>query len=139
LPQAYCDAIKETYVSGQFIGMTANLRPGVKVYAPFAGTLKYAGTIPLNNAATGVWTIENNPSGSLDVNTTAAVFLVNLTKKLDEGKMISVKKGELLGRAVGPSASSDGYNFLADFKRYNPAVGYSLTDATLLRQFFPEK
>ncbi|MCL4406422.1 MAG: hypothetical protein M1586_00385 [Patescibacteria group bacterium] len=139
LPQAYCDAAKETYVSGQFIGITANLRPGVKVYAPFDGTLKYSGKTSMNGVETGIWTIENNPSGSLDVQSTAAVFLANLTRKLDQGKTVSVKKGELLGRSIGSIAAVDSYNFLADFKRYNPMVGYSLTDADLLRQFFPAK
>jgi hypothetical protein len=129
LPEMFCGSAKETYVSGQFIGITANLRPGLKIYAPFDGVLKYSGKTTINGQETGIWIVENSPSGSFDVETTAAVFLTNLTRKLDQGKTVNVKKGEFLGRSTGPLAFGDGYNFLADFKRYNPEIGYSLTDA----------
>ncbi|HOF50418.1 MAG TPA: hypothetical protein PLH22_01935 [Candidatus Colwellbacteria bacterium] len=137
LPQAYCDIVEENYADSQFIGMTANIPAFTKVYAPFDGTLKYSGTTIMNGTRVGVWSVENNPSGSLNEQSTAAVFLANLTRILGEGNSVNVRKGDFIGRTTKALAAESGYNFLVDFKRYNAGIGYSLTDADLTRQFFP--
>jgi hypothetical protein len=137
LPEIFCGSAKETYVSSQFIGISANLQPGSKIYAPFDGVLKYSGKTTMNGEETGIWIVENSPTDVLDSETIDAVFFANLTRKLDQGKDVAIKKGESLGRTTSPLAASDSYNFLADFKRYNPNFGYALTDAALLHQFFP--
>jgi hypothetical protein len=139
LPEEYCVLAEETYVDSQFIGVTANLQSGVKVYAPFNGILKYAGKITINNEEADIWIVENSPTAALSSETTDAVFFVNLTRKLSQGKTVAVKTGEFLGRTTSPMAENKGYNILMDFKRYNPNFGYALTDASLLHQFFPEK
>lgn len=140
LPEAYCASATDRYVSGQFIGVSANLKRGVKVYIPFDGELRHSARVTIQGREIDVWIVENNPNGTFDTESTAAVFFTDLTRKLEEGKTVKVSKGQLLGRTSSVLATdSKEYNFLVDFKRYSPDFGYSLTDADLLRQFFPEK
>lgn len=140
LPETHCASAQDRYVSGQFIGISANLKKGVKLYAPFDGELRHSAKVAIQTKEMDVWIVENNPNGVLDVDSTAAVFFTDLARKLEEGKTVKVSKGQLLGRTSSVLATdSEVYNFLVDFKRYNPNLGYSLTDAALLRQFFPGK
>ena len=139
LPQVYCDVVEESYSDGQFIGMTANIPPLTKVYAPFDGVLKYSGTTTMNGREIGLWSVENNSSGSLDEQSVATVFLANLMRIAGQQNTANVKKGDFLGRTIQSLSADNGYNFLVDFKRYNAVIGYSLTDADLMRQFFPER